>query len=253
MRTVKQVSELAGVTARTLHHYDEIGLLAPSSRSEAGYRLYSYDDLVRLQEILVWRALGFSLAEIKALLDDRQYDRGSALRRQRELVELERERLAASARALDVALEDHEQGRPMKEATMFDGFDPSEYADEVRERWGHTGAYQESVARVAGYGETQWSEIRSESERIVRDFAALLGGGEDPRGERGRAVAERHRLHISRWFYPCSLGLHRGLGEMYVSDERFARGYERHAVGLAAYIREAIVANADAAAATLLR
>jgi MerR family transcriptional regulator, thiopeptide resistance regulator len=100
MRTVGEVSELAGVTVRTLHHYDEIGLLRPSGRSEAGYRLYGHADLERLQEIVVWRQLGFSLTEVQDLLDDPGYDRGAALRRQRELVELQVERLGATARAL---------------------------------------------------------------------------------------------------------------------------------------------------------
>jgi DNA-binding transcriptional MerR regulator len=86
MRTVGEVAKLAGVTVRTLHHYDEIGLLSPGVRSDAAYRLYSYEDLIRLQEILVWRQLGFSLAETQALLDDPGYDRANALRRQRELV-----------------------------------------------------------------------------------------------------------------------------------------------------------------------
>ena len=116
---------MTGVTVRTLHHYDEIGLLAPSGRSEAGYRLYAYADLARLQEILVWRALGFSLGEIQALLDDPAYDRIGALRRQRELVQREAERLGGLRNALDSAIEAEEKGTTMQENTMFDGFDPA--------------------------------------------------------------------------------------------------------------------------------
>src|SRR4051794_18997730 len=104
MKTVKEVAELSGVTVRTLHHYDEIGLLRPTERSESGYRLYYRADLERLQEILGWRELGFSLAEIAALIDEPGYDRVSALRRQRELVERESERLAALRVALDAAI-----------------------------------------------------------------------------------------------------------------------------------------------------
>src|SRR5437764_5113455 len=104
MKTVKEVAEVSGVTVRTLHHYDEIGLLRPSDRSEAGYRLYTREDLGRLQEILGWRELGFSLGEIAALVDDPHYDRASALRRQRDLVEQERERLASLRAALDAAI-----------------------------------------------------------------------------------------------------------------------------------------------------
>ena len=140
---------MTGVTVRTLHHYDEIGLLAPSGRSEAGYRLYAYEDLARLQEILVWRALGFSLGEIQALLDDPAYDRIGALRRQRELVERDAERLGALRQALDHAIDAEEKGATMPEQAMFEGFDPAEYEDEVRERWGDTDAYRESTRRAA--------------------------------------------------------------------------------------------------------
>jgi DNA-binding transcriptional MerR regulator len=244
MRTDGELSELAGVTVRTLHHYDKIGLLSPSSRSESGYRLYSYADLERLQEVLVWRQLGFSLAEIKALLDEPGYNRGRGLARQRELVEAQIDQLGATAQALDAALEAHRNGTRLKETTMFDGFDPSEYEDESRERWGHTEAYRESARRTATYGDEEWGQIRAEWEEIVRAFAALLAAGEPATGEAARAVAERHRQHITRWFYPCSLQIHRGLAEMYVSDDRFKQNYERQAAGLAAYVHDATIANA---------
>ncbi len=244
MRTVGEVSELAGVTVRALHHYDEIGLLAPSARTEAGYRLYSHADLLRLQEILVWRQLGFALAEIQAMLDEPGYDRGTALRRQRELVGRELERLSGVAGALDAALDAHENGTQLEEATMFDGFDHSLYEDEVRERWGHTEAYRESARRAARYGEAEWAAIRAESEEIVRAFAQLLAAGEPADGAATRDLAERHREQISRWFYPCSRDMHRRLGELYVGDERFARTYEQVAPGLANYVCEAITASA---------
>ncbi len=248
MKTVGEVSELAGVTVRALHHYDEIGLLAPSARSEAGYRLYSHADLLRLQEILVWRQLGFALSEIQVILDEPSYDRGRALRRQRELVDRELERLSGVARALDVALDAHESGTKLEEATMFDGFDHAEYEEEARERWGHTDAYRESTRRAAGYGEREWGEINAESQEIAQAFAQALAAGEPADGAVARGLAERHRQQISQWFYPCSLEMHRGLGELYVADQRFARNYDRVAPGLAAYVRRAIVANADAGA-----
>jgi len=147
MKTVGEVSELARVTVRTLHHYDELGLLSPSERSEAGYRLYSYDDLARLQEILIWRALGFPLAEIASLLDDPDNDRLGALERQRELVGREMNRLEALADAVDAAIAAERNGTPIEETKMFDGFDPTEYEDEARERWGDAEAYQQSARR----------------------------------------------------------------------------------------------------------
>ncbi|HJS95515.1 MAG TPA: MerR family transcriptional regulator [Solirubrobacteraceae bacterium] len=241
MKTVGEVSELAGITVRTLHHYDELGLLSPSGRSAAGYRLYAYDDLARLREILIWRKLGFGLTEIAALLDDPGHDRLAALERQRELIEREVDRLGALAAAVDAAIAAHANGTRLEETTMFDGFDPSEYEEEARERWGHTEAYQESTRRAGQYGEAEWDEIRAEAEAITRGLVALMRAGEPADGPEARALAERHRDHISRWFYPCSPQMHRGLGEMYVADERFARTYEREAAGLAAYFRDAIV------------
>jgi MerR family transcriptional regulator, thiopeptide resistance regulator len=246
MRTVGEVSRLAGVTVRTLHHYDEIGLLSPSGRSGAGYRLYEHPDLLRLQEILVWRQLGFRLPEIQRLLDDPDHDRQAALMRQRELVELDLERLRATARALDRALTAYQSGTELKETEMFDDFDPSQYEDEVRERWGHTEAYRESARRTAAYGEPEWSQIRAEADEIVGDFACAMADGDPAAGERARAVAERHRVHLTRWFYPVSRDMHRKLAELYITDPRFAANYDRVAAGLAVYVHDAVIANADA-------
>ncbi len=246
MRTVGELSRLAGVTVRTLHHYDEIGLLAPSGRSEAGYRLYADQDLERLREIIVWRQLGFSLEKIQALVDDPGHDRVQSLRRQRELVARDLERLAATARALDTALAAYDQGIEMEATKMFEDFDPSEYEDEARDRWGDTHAYRESERRTAGYGEREWAEIRAEAEGIADEFAGLMAAGEPAGGERARAVAERHRQHMTRWFYPVSTEMHRNLAEMYVTDPRFAANYDKLAPGLAAYVRAAVLTNADA-------
>jgi MerR family transcriptional regulator, thiopeptide resistance regulator len=245
MRTVGEVAALTGVSVRTLRHYDEIGLLVPGERSESGYRLYSRADLEQLQEILGWRALGFPLAEIGTLLADPAYDRIEALRRQRELVARDLDRLSVLAAALDRAIDAHQHGARQEEVSMFEGFDPTEYDQEVRERWGDTDAYRESARRTAGYGEPEWRQIREESEAVVADFAALLGAGEPAEGEAARAVAQRHRDQISRWFYDCPPQMHRGVAAMYISDPRFGANYERVATGLAQFVHDAIVANAE--------
>jgi DNA-binding transcriptional MerR regulator len=249
MKTVGEVSALVGITVRTLHHYDKRGLLSPSGRTEAGYRLYSERDLERLQEILGWRALGFSLGEIGELLDEAGHDRLSALRTQRELVDRELARLAGLARALDRAIATVEHGDEQQEETMFNGFDQGQYEDEARERWGHTDAYKESARRVANYGEEEWREIKAQAEEIEALFAELKRSGQPADGEPARAAAEQARLHIERWFYPCSRELHRALGDMYVSDPRFAAHYEKVEPGLSAYVRDAIAANAASAQA----
>ena len=243
MKTVKEVSELSGVTVRTLHHYDEIGLLRPSERTEAGYRLYSRAELDRLQEILGWRELGFPLAEIRALVDRPEYDRAQALRRQRALVAEQAERLSALQVALDAALAAELSGKEQDVTEMFDGFDPTEYEDEARDRWGGTPEFEESMRRTRGYGADEWRSIRAEADAISREFAALMAAGNDPAGPEARELAERHRDHISRWFYECSPEVHRGLGELYVADSRFTKNWDKHAPGLARYVRDAILST----------
>jgi MerR family transcriptional regulator, thiopeptide resistance regulator len=244
MHTVGELAELAGVTVRTLRHYDEIGLLRPSGRTDAGYRLSAHSDLEHLQEILVWRHLGFPLPEIAALIEDPGHDRLSALRRQRDLVEGEREHLESIAAALDAAISAHEQGVNQEEETMFGELDHAALAEEARERWGHTEAYRESARRSAAYGEQDWEKIRTEAEGVERDFAGLRADGQPSEGDAAQAVAERHRQHITRWFYPVSPQMHRNLAEMYVADERFSAHYERIAPRLARYVHDAIEANA---------
>ncbi len=247
MKTVGEVSALVGITVRTLHHYDERGLLVPSGRTESGYRLYSEGDLKRLQEILGWRALGFTLDEIGGLLDEVGHDALSALRTQRELVDAELARLASLARALDRAIASAEHGDEQQENTMFNGFEASAYEDEAHERWGHTDAYRESAHRVASYSKEQWREIEAQRREIERLFADLKRSGRPADGEPARAAAEQARVHLDLWFYPCSREMHRALGEMYVTDPRFAAHYEKVEQGLAAYVRDAIDANSSGA------
>lgn len=241
MRTVKEVAELSGTTVRALHHYDEIGLLRPSERSEAGYRLYSRSDLGRLQEILGWRELGFSLAEITALMDDPHYDRAAALRRQRALVDEHAERLAALRVSLDAALAAEQSGEEQEVTTMFQGFH-NEYEDEARERWGGTPEFEESVRRTRSYGSAEWRSIQEEGDAIAAEFAALMEAGADPAGGEANALALRHREYISRWFYDCSPQVHHGLAGLYVNDPRFTKKWDEHAPGLARYVHDAILA-----------
>src|SRR4051794_17373310 len=239
MRTVKEVAELSGTTVRALHHYDQIGLLRPSDRSESGYRLYSRGDLERLQEILGWRELGFSLSEIRELMDDPHYDRPRALQRQRALVDDQAERLDALRDPLAIAA--HESGTNQQEANMFQGFH-NEYEDEARERWGGTPEFEESMRRTSAYGEAEWASIRDEGDAIGAEFAALMEAGADPAGAEATELALRHRAHISRWFYECTPRIHHGLAEMYVADPRFTKKWDEHGEGVAAYVRDAILA-----------
>jgi MerR family transcriptional regulator, thiopeptide resistance regulator len=249
MRTVSQVARLVGITVRTLHHYDEIGLVRPTARTAAGYRLYDRADLERLQEVLFWRELGYGLEEIRAVLDDPGHDRRASLRRQLAQLRERADGLGRLIEAVESALKAEEGGDPVSEEQLFpkdlfDGFDPAEHEDEVRERWGDTDAYRESAARTKQYRREDWERIKDEGAAIEGDFIALLDAGTDPSAPEAAAVAEAHRQHISRWFYACSPEVHRGLAEMYVADERFTAYYEQRREGLARFVHDAILANA---------
>ena len=247
--TVSQVSRLAHITVRALHHYDEIGLLVPSQRTSKGYRQYSTTDLRRLQQILVFKELGFSLEAIAALVDEPPSERRAALLDQRVKLQAEQRKTAAVLRAIDTAIQALDGGGRMDNSGLFDGFDEFEhaqYADEARERWGQTDAYRESARRTRSYSKEDWVRIKSEMNAIHEGMAELLAAGQRSDAAAARSLAERHRLHIDRWFYPCSHEMHAALGEMYVADPRFAATYERVRAGLAQYMRDAILANAEA-------
>lgn len=244
--TVGAVARLAGITIRTLHHYDEIGLLRPSARSDAGYRHYDAGDLERLQQILLLRELGLGLDEIVRVLDDPEYDRLTALRQQRSRLVLASTRTRRLIAAVDAAIAAAEEGRtmtPEESLEVFGDFDPAQYQAEAEERWGHTDAYRESARRTRGYTKADWQEIGVEADAINQAFIALMDAGV-PAGDPAAAeVVDRHRDHISKWFYPCSEEIHRGLGVMYVADHRFTENIDRARPGLAAYMSAAISAR----------
>lgn len=243
--SVGKVAAIAGVTVRTLHHYDAIGLLSPSGRSATDHRRYAVADLARLQQILFYRELGFPLEEIAAILDDPHTDAVGHLRRQHALLNERIARLQALVAAVARALEAQTMGislTPEEQFEVFGEFKPAEYAAEVEQRWGETDAYQQSQRRAARYGKSDWQQIKAESDAIEQDFAAALAAGIQPADARATALALQHRQQISRWFYDCSPAMHRALAEMYIADSRFAAHYDAIAPGLARYVHDAILA-----------
>lgn len=257
MKYTYQVSEVAGISGvsiRTLHYYDAIGLLVPGRRSAAGYRLYSDEDLLRLQQILINRELGLSLDAIRRMLDDKHFDRRNALLQQRAQLQQRVEQTAAMINAIDAALAalentamEDEKMVDMKK--IFNGFDPEKYAEEAEQRWGGNEAFNESVNRTKSYTEEDWIRFREESGTIYRDAYAALKSGVQPDAPEAMAVAERHRLSIDRWFYPCSVKMHCGLADMYEADSRFAETIDKFGPGLTNFLATAIRANAHHAQA----
>jgi DNA-binding transcriptional MerR regulator len=243
---VADVARLSGVSIRALHHYDAIGLLVPTGRTEAGYRLYTDADLLRLQQILIRRELGFPLEAIKRSLDDRAFDYRRALLEQRRLLQSKAQSLGTMLRAVDAALAvagRDPKGRTMDMKELFGRFDPAVYETEVKERWG-SDAYEQTSRRVNGYTAEDWKRQQAEIGAIHADAATLMRQGADPSSPAALAVAERHRQSIDRWFYPCSSATHAGLADMYESDARFAAAIDAHAEGLTRFLSAAIRANA---------
>ena len=248
--SVGSLSALAGVSVRTLHHYDQIGLLTPSQRSAAGYRQYTTDDVARLHRILVYRELGFDLSRIAQILDDPAADALEHLRQQHALLTERRSRLQSIIEAVEAMMSAKKSGYNMTPEEMrevFGAFDPTEHEPEVKQRWGDTDAYRQSQSRARSYGRTEWLKIREETEQIESGLAALMAQGLPAQSQEAMDLAEQHRQHISRWFYECPYAMHRGLAGMYIADPRFALHYDERAPGLSEYVHDAVIANADRA------
>ena len=212
MKTVHEVSQISGVSVRTLHHYDAIGLLRPTAVTEAGYRLYDDTALARLQSILLFRELAFPLKEIKRIMDDPQFDQATALEQQIRLLELQQERLS---RLIDLARETMKTGVTHMDFTAFDNSKLEQYAAEVKERWGNTTAYQESAQRPA-------ADQKDAAAGLMAQFARMgrLRTG-DPAGQEAQAAVRELQEFITKHFYTCTPEILAGLGQMYTADDRF--------------------------------
>jgi len=246
--TVRQLAKMAGVSVRTLHHYDQIGLLKPSSRTAAGYRLYGEKDLLRLQQVLFYRELDFPLDAIRTILDLPGFDQIEALRDHQRMLGERAERLARLLRTVDrtIARLTEEDNMPLTDEELYEGFSPKEkeqlkeYEAEARERWGEMAA--ESQRRVRQMSKAQWQAIQQEGDAATRLMAETMGRPvSDPDVQ---AAIARHHAWIEN-FYPCSAEMYRGLGQMYVDDPRFTATYDKVRPGLALFMRDAMAYYAE--------
>ena len=236
MKTVKEFAALTGVSIRTLHYYDEIGLLRPASVTDSGYRLYGQQELERLQQILFLRELRFSLKEIAQILDDPSFDRKQALENHRRLLIAQRDRLDL----LICLAEDTLKGDiPMNQKPDAEKL-RDQYAEETRQRWGKTDAYKEYEAKTAGRQTSDWQTVLSGMDAIFDRFADLAREGADPAGIEAQELVESWRCYISENMYTCTPEILRGLGQMYVSDERFQKNLDSHGEGCAQMMSRAI-------------
>lgn len=241
---VKEVADIVGVSVRTLHHYDQIGLLKPASLTPAGYRLYTEDDLLTLQQILFFKELDFSLEEIKSILYSLDFDRKRALIVHKELLVEKKKRLEKIIQSVDKTINSFEGGIEMNKDEMFGAFDMTEmekfkdkYAEEVREKYDKK-VVDECEKRTSSYTKKDWTLIQKEGDEIYIKIASLMDKG--PENNQIQEEIERFRNYINTNFYKCTIEIFRGLGDLYVSDQRFTENIDKYKSGLAKFLREAM-------------
>lgn len=245
-RTVGTVAELTGVSVRTLHHYDHIGLVVPSVRTTAGYRGYTDGDVERLHVVLVYRSAGLPLEEIRVLLDDAGVDVLDRLERQLTLLRQRSIQLQDTIKAVEELMAAHREGIQLTAEEQVEIFGTTafgeEYAQEAQERWGETEQWRQSQQRVARLSKQDWLGIKADDGVLLGDLAAALRRGVPPGCAEADALAARHRAGIDRFYY-CSDEMHRCLAQMYVSDPRFTAHYDDVAPGLAQYVHDIVLAS----------
>lgn len=237
--SVSEAAKRTGVSVRTLHYYDEIGLLKPSETTPAGYRFYDDAALASLQQILFYRELDVPLEQIGRILSAPEHDRTEALQKHRTLLLMKRRRLDDMLRLVDetiggIAMYDE---RPKPTQADWEAV-KEQYAREAAERWGNTEAFLESREKHTQYTPEQESQINAEMEEIFRAFGACG----DPAGEEARTLVKRWQAHITKYHYNCTDGILACLGQMYVNDPRFRENLDKYGPGTAQKISDAIAA-----------
>ncbi|WP_253799061.1 MerR family transcriptional regulator [Nocardia amikacinitolerans] len=246
--TVGAVASLVGVTIRTLHHWDSIGLVHPSERTDAGYRRYTAADLARIHRVLVYRELGVPLGDIAALLDAQAADALAALRTQRDQLRERGAHLRRMGDALDRMIEARESGILLsaeEQVAIFGEHWQPSWAAEARDRWGDTVQWAQYAERAAGRTAEHWQQIAEDVDALHTELGAALRAGVMPGSEQANALAERHRASLGVYF-DCTHSMHVCLGRTYATDPGFATFYDGIETGLSAWLRDIIDANARA-------
>jgi len=239
--TVKQLAGLAGVSIRTLHHYDEIGLLAPRLRTAAGYRVYGETELLRLQQILFYRELGIPLNEIGRILDAPDFDPVIALENHRANLEVRLGRLHRLLKTVDDTLSRYAGENDMlTDKELYEGFSEetvARYRREARERYDGN-LVEETERRMRRLSKTEWQAVKAEGDVVTRRLSALVN--EPPGSANVQAVVAEHHAWLERNFYTASAELYDGLGQTYATNPEFREYYEKYATGMADFLSAAM-------------
>ena len=243
--TIKKLARMAGVSVRTLHHYDHIGLLKPASRTSAGYRRYGEQELLRLQQILFFRELDFPLGEIRDILDDPAFDQVEALKNHRRLLQRRAERLARLLKTVDKTIQRlTEDDMGMTDEELYEGFTKEQierYKREARERF-DPALVQESERRVSKMSKAQWKALKQEGDDVTHQIAELAD--RSPGDPEVQGLIARHHAMIEQ-FYPASADVYRGLGQLYAEHAEFRKFYDKYRPGLSDFLKEAMAYYAD--------
>lgn len=231
---IKEFSEYTGVSVRTLHYYDEIGLLKPSYVDRhSGYRFYDENALIRMQEILFYRELDFPLKSIKAILSSPNYDKTQALQAQKQLLTLKKERLERLIRAIDSAA----KGENIVKA--FNNSEFEKYKKEAKEKWGKTEAYQEYEVKTAGQSNTQAQAAADGLMEIFKEFGAIRQLS--PADPQAQALVAKLQSYITDHYYTCTKQILFGLGQMYAAGDEMNKNIDKAGgEGTGAFVRDAI-------------
>jgi len=243
--TVGQLAKTAGVSVRTLHHYDHIGLLKPRSRTPAGYRLYEEQDLLRLQQILFFRELDLSLSEIRGILDDPAFDQVQALDDHRRILQARARRLTNLIATIDKTIRRiTEDNTKMTDEELYEGFSRQQierYRREAREMY-DPALVQESERRLGRMSKTQWKAVREEGDEITRLLADLADG--EPEDPQVQTLIARHHAWLDH-FFTASADVYCALGQGYAEHPEFRRFYDRYRLGLADFMAAAMAYYAE--------
>lgn len=235
--TISEAASSYGISVRTLHYYDEIGLVKPSEVTQNGYRYYDQDALATLQQVLFYRELEFPLKDIAQFLQNPNYDKLDAMQKHRNLLLLKRQHLDDLLRLVDETIGGKNMSKPKTTLADIEKA-KQEYAQEAKERYGSSEAYGESEERYARYTDEDKATMGANMDEIFSGFAALVG--QNPEGKEARELVIRWKNHISKYNYPCTDEILSGLGKMYVADERFAKNLDKYGEGTARFMSEAI-------------
>ncbi|MCJ7733611.1 MAG: MerR family transcriptional regulator [Anaerolineales bacterium] len=239
MYTIKEMADFAGVTTRTLRHYDQVGLLTPAAIGENGYRYYDHGNLLRLQQVLFFRELDLPLKEIQYILSRPDFQPLAALENHRDAIREQVKRYNQLLETIQNTIGSLKGENKMAANEYFEGFDETQYEGEVRERWGNTSQYAESQRKWSSYNKDQKEEIKQEGGRITIRMVTENPGARPDDPDVQEAVGDYH-AYLNRYFYTCEVEFFRGLADMWVHDPRFAVNYEQIREGGAAFVRDAV-------------